>query len=69
MKKFGNPLTVIAVIPPGPAEITGPLDHNEVFDARLLKPDRHADPAESGADDHHPVRHGHSLVVLQPGQV
>jgi hypothetical protein len=53
----------VAVIPPRPAEVSGPLNHDEVVDARLLKRDSHADPAESGADDHHPVRHGHSLAL------
>src|SRR6516225_3780087 len=56
----------VAVIPPGPAEISGPLQHDEVFDACPLERDRHADPAESGADDRHPVTHGHSLALCVP---
>src|SRR5262245_9476894 len=57
----------IAVVAPGSAEIAGPVDTDEVIDARLLEPDRHADAAEPGADDDHSVRHGHSRRADQGG--
>ena len=53
----------IAVIAPRSAEVIRPVQHDEVVDACLLERDRHADPAESGTDDDHPVRHGHSLAM------
>jgi hypothetical protein len=53
----------IAVIAPRSAEVIGAVQHDEIVDARLLERDRHADPAESRADDDHPVRHGRSLAL------
>jgi hypothetical protein len=38
----------------GPDErdaLPGALEHDEVVDALLLEPDRHAEPAEAGTDD------------------
>ena len=47
----------IAVVAPGPAQVIGPVQDHEVLEARPLERDRHADPAEAGADDDHLVRH------------
>ena len=53
----------VAVVAPGPAEVVRLVQHDEVLDARLLERDRHADPAESGSYDDHPVRHEPSLAL------
>jgi hypothetical protein len=49
------------------------VQHHEVPHARLPERDRHADPAESGADDGHPVRHGALLALSvarrHPGRI
>ena len=51
----------IAVVAPGPAQVIGPVQDDEVLQARPFERDRHADPAEPGTDDGHLVRHEPSL--------
>ena len=46
----------IGVVPPGPAEIIGPVHDEEVVQAGLLQCGGHADPAEPGPDHHHAMR-------------
>src|SRR5215472_2695838 len=62
----------VGVVPPGPAEVAGPVDHEEVLDARLLERQGHADPAETSADNDHAVRrlpgHGPSFVLGRPAR-
>jgi len=53
----------VTVVAPDPADVIGPVQNDEVLDARLLERDRQADPAEAGADHGHPVSHGHSLAL------
>ena len=57
----------VGVVPPGPAEVGCPVEHEEVPDARLLERQRHTEPREPGADHDHPVprmlRHRLSLAL------
>ena len=53
----------VAVRPPCAAHVGAALEQHEVLDARLLQADRHAEPAEAGADDGHLV---HVHVVHPP---
>jgi len=41
----------IGVLPPGAAHVVGLLEHDEVVDALLPEPDRHAEAGKAGADD------------------
>src|SRR5262249_2099801 len=48
--------TGVGVVAPGSAGLVARVDDQEVVDARPLQGKRHADTAESGADDDDPVR-------------
>jgi len=57
----------VGVVTPGPPEIAGPVEDEEVIDACLPERRGHADPPEPGADHHHAVGrmlgHGLSLAL------